>query len=90
MGKSLSRVITWTGLGSIDKSFGLIFGFFKGYIVAVCLFTISNWFYPYENWGISADKALSFNVIKQGSIMLIDEFPNNEKIKNTKDKIEKI
>ena len=90
MGKSLSRAITWTGLGSIDKSFGLIFGFFKGYIVAVCLFTISNWFYPYENWGISADKALSFIVIKQGSIMLIDEFPNNEKIKNTKDKIEKI
>ncbi|MDC0370074.1 CvpA family protein [Pelagibacteraceae bacterium] len=90
VGKSLSRAITWTGLGSIDKSFGLIFGFFKGYIVAVCLFTISNWFYPYENWGISADKALSFNLVKQGSIMLIDEFPNNEKIKNTKDKIEKI
>ena len=90
MGKSLSRAITWTGLGSIDKSFGLIFGFFKGYIVAVCLFTISNWFYPYENWGISADKAFSFIVIKQGSMMLIDEFPNNEKIKNTKDKIEKI
>ena len=45
-GKSLSRVVTWTGVGSIDKTFGLLFGFFKGYIVSICLFSILNWFYP--------------------------------------------
>ena len=44
LGKSLGRAVTWTGLGSIDKSFGLIFGLFKGYIVSVCLFSILNWF----------------------------------------------
>ena len=33
IGKSLSRAVTWTGVGSIDKTFGLLFGFFKGYIV---------------------------------------------------------
>ena len=54
IGKSLSRAVTWTGVGPIDKVFGLMFGFFKGYIVSVCLFSIFNWFYPYQNWGISA------------------------------------
>ena len=28
-GKSLSRAVTWTGVGTIDKTFGLIFGFFS-------------------------------------------------------------
>ena len=29
IGKAFSRAVTWTGVGSIDKSFGLIFGFLK-------------------------------------------------------------
>ena len=37
IGKTLSKTITWTGVGSIDKSFGLLFGVFKGYVVCVCL-----------------------------------------------------
>ena len=63
IGKTLSKVVTWTGVGSIDKLFGFLFGFFKGYIVCVCLFSILNWFYPYKNWGISAKDAKSFNFI---------------------------
>jgi len=89
-GKSLSKAVTWTGLGSIDKSFGLIFGFFKGYIVSICLFSLLNWFYPYQNWGISAEEAISFNLVKKGSEILIDEFPSNDDFIDTKDKIEKI
>ena len=89
-GRSLSRAVTWTGLGSIDKSFGLIFGIFKGYIITVCLFSILNWFYPYQNWGISADEALTFNIVKNGSKILIEEFPNNDDFIDTKEKIEKI
>ena len=27
--KALSRAVTWTGLGSIDKTFGIFFGIFK-------------------------------------------------------------
>ena len=27
LGKALSRAVTWTGVGSIDKTFGLLFGF---------------------------------------------------------------
>ena len=90
IGKSLSRAITWTGVGSIDKGFGFLFGFFKGYIVSVCLFSILNWFYPYGNWGISADSALSFKIVDSGSKILIEEFPSNKDFIDTKEKIEKI
>tara|TARA_B100001063_G_C16754318_1_gene552187 strand:- start:1508 stop:2053 length:546 start_codon:yes stop_codon:yes gene_type:complete len=90
IGKTLSKAVTWTGVGSIDKGFGFIFGFFKGYIVSVCLFSIFNWFYPYQNWGISAEDAFSFNLINKGSEMLIEEFPSSEDFIDTKEKIEKI
>ena len=90
LGKSLGRAVTWTGVGSIDKSFGFLFGFFKGYVVTVCLFSILNWFYPYQNWGISAEDALSFNLINKGSEILIEEFPSSEDFIDTKEKIEKI
>ena len=90
IGKTLSKTVTWTGVGSIDKGFGFLFGFFKGYIVSVCLFSILNWFYPYQNWSISAEDAVSFNLISKGSKILIEEFPSSEDFINTKEKIEKI
>ena len=90
IGKTLSKAITWTGVGSIDKVFGFLFGFFKGYIVCVCLFSILNWFYPYQNWGISAEDAISFNLVNKGSDILINEFPSSEDFIDTKEKIEKI
>ena len=89
-GKALSRAVTWTGVGSIDKIFGLLFGVFKGYVVSVCIFSILNWFYPYKNWGISAEDAISFKFINQGSEILIEEFPSGEDFIDTKEKIEKI
>ncbi len=90
IGKTLGKAVTWTGVGSIDKGFGFLFGFFKGYIVSVCLFSIFNWFYPYQNWGISAEDAISFNLIKKGSEILVEEFPSSEDFIETKEKIEKI
>ena len=86
IGKTLSKAVTWTGVGSIDKGFGFLFGFFKGYIVSVCLYSILNWFYPYQNWGISAEDALSFNLITKGSEILIEEFPSSEDFIETKEK----
>ena len=90
IGKALSRAVTWTGVGSIDKTFGMLFGIFKGYVVSVCIFSILNWFYPYQNWGISAEDAISFNLINKGSEILIEEFPSSEDFIDTKEKIEKI
>ena len=90
VGKTLGKAVTWTGVGSIDKTFGLIFGVFKGYVVSVCIFSILNWFYPFQNWGISAEDAVSFNLINKGSEILIEEFPSSEDFIDTKEKIEKI
>ena len=90
IGKILGKTVTWTGVGPIDKGFGFLFGFFKGYVVSVCLFSILNWFYPYQNWGISTKDAISFNLISKGSEILIEEFPSSEDFIDTKEKIEKI
>ena len=89
IGKTVGKTVVWTGVGSVDKSFGLLFGIFKGYIVAVCLFTILNWFYPYKNWGISVDKAITFELVNEGSKILVEEFPSSEDFIDTKEKIEK-
>ena len=90
IGKTLGKAVTWTGVGSIDKTFGLLFGVFKGYVVSVCIFSILNWFYPLQNWGISAVDAISFDLINKGSEILIEEFPSSEDFINTKEEIEKI
>jgi membrane protein required for colicin V production len=88
--KTLNKTVSWSGVGPVDKVFGFLFGFFKGYIVSVCLFSIFNWFYPYQNWGISSEKAISFKFISKGSEILIKEFPSSEDFIDTKEKIEKI
>jgi len=90
IGKALGKAVTWTGVGSIDKTFGFLFGIFKGYVVSVCLFSIFNWFYPYQNWGISAEDAISFKLINNGSEILIKEFPSSDDFIDTKKQIEKI
>ena len=90
IGKVLGKAVTWTGVGSIDKTFGFLFGIFKGYVVSVCLFSIFNWFYPYQNWGISAEDAISFKLINNGSEILIKEFPSSDDFIDTKKQIEKI
>ncbi len=90
IGKTLGKAVTWTGVGSIDKTFGMLFGIFKGYVVCVCIFSILNWFYPFKNWGISAEEAKTFNFINKGSEILVEEFPSSEDFIDTKEKIEKI
>ena len=66
------------------------FGVFKGYVVSVCLFSLLNWFYPLDKWGIEVDKSFTFSFLKNSSDVLIDEFPEYQEFENTKDKIEKI
>ena len=76
--KAISRAITWSGLGAADKSFGLLFGIFKGYVVCVCIFTLLNWFYPHKQWPIKTENTYSFQIIYNGSEFLVKEFPNSE------------
>ena len=91
IGKAISRAVSWSGLGSVDKTFGLIFGIFKGYVICVCIFSLLNWFYPHEKWPVETKNAYSFSIIFNGSKFLIKEFPNSEDyIDDTKNKIEDI
>ena len=89
--KAISSAVTWSGLGVVDKTFGLVFGIFKGYVICVCIFTLSNWFYPHQKWPIETENTYSFQIIYNGSKFLIKEFPNSEDYYDeTKDKIENI
>jgi len=89
--KAISSAVTWSGLGTVDKTFGLIFGIFKGYVICVCIFSLLNWFYPLEKWPIETKDTYSFSIIFKGSSLLIKEFPNSEDyLDDTKEKIENI
>ena len=91
IGKAVGRTLTWSGFGSVDKIFGLIFGILKGYVVCVCIFSLLNWFYPHQNWPIKAEGSFSFERIYKGSEFLIDEFPNSKDYyEETEKKIENI
>ena len=89
-GKTMGKLFAYTGVGSVDKSFGFFFGIFKGYVFIVCIFTVVNWFYSYEKWDMSLNKSLSFPLVEKGSKLLIEEFPSGDDIKETKEEIEKI
>ena len=56
----------------------------------MCLYSITNWFYPYNNWDIDTNKSYSFKIVQKGSLMLLNEFPNYKDFENTKEKIENI
>ena len=91
IGKAISKAVTYSGLGSVDKTFGLVFGIFKGYIICICIFSLLNWFYPHKNWPVKTEGTYSFRIIYKGSEFLIDEFPNSKDYyKETEEKIEKI
>ena len=91
IGKAIGRTVTWSGHGSVDKTFGLIFGIFKGYVICVCIFSLLNWFYPHSKWPLKAEGTYSFEIIYKGSEFLIDEFPKSKDYyKETEEKIEKI
>ena len=91
IGKAISSAVTYSGLGTVDKTFGLLFGIFKGYVICVCIFSLLNWFYPHEKWPIKAEGTYSFKIIYKGSKFLVEEFPNSKDYyESTEEKIEKI
>ena len=91
IGKAISKAVKLTGLGSVDKTFGLIFGIFRGYLICVCIFSLLNWFYPHQKWPLKAEGTYSFEMIYKGSEFLVEEFPKSKDYyEETGDKIEKI
>ena len=91
IGKAIGKAVTYTGLGAVDKIFGLMFGIFKGYVICVCVFSLFNWFYPHKNWPVETQGTYSFKIIYKSSEFLVDEFPNSKDYYDqTEEKLEKI
>ena len=88
--RSISKVIKYSGIGSLDKFFGFLFGFVRSYVIAVCIFTTVNIVYNYNRLPINLDKSFSFEWVEKGSSFLIREFPSKKEHEETKEKIKNI
>tara|TARA_B100001996_G_scaffold252345_1_gene195829 strand:+ start:97 stop:642 length:546 start_codon:yes stop_codon:yes gene_type:complete len=88
--KGLSRAVKFSGLGKLDTIFGFFFGFFRGYIISVCIFSTISIFYNYNKWPINIKSSWSFSYVEKGSNYLLREFPDEKKYKETKEKIKDI
>ena len=86
----ISKAVKYSGLGKLDTVFGFFFGFLRGYIICVCIFSTVNIFYNYTNWPLNTKTSWTFPYVQKGSNYLIKEFPNEEKYKESKEKIEDI
>ena len=88
--KAISKAIKYTGIGSLDTAFGLFFGFVRGYIICVCIFSGVHVVYNYEKWPINLKKSYVFPYIEKGSSYLLKEFPNEKTYQDSKEKIEEL
>ena len=88
--KAISKAITYTGLGSLDKTFGFIFGFIWAYIIAVCVFTTVDIVYNHDKWPIKQKGSLTYEWVENGSNYLIKVFPDKEQYEDTKDKVQEL
>jgi len=88
--KGISKAVKFSGLGKLDSIFGFFFGFLRGYVICVCIFSTVNIFYNYNNWPLNTKSSWTFSYVKKGSNYLIEEFPNEKKYKESKEKIEDI
>ena len=90
LNKAISKVITYSGLGSIDKIFGFFFGIAKSYILLVCLYTSLNVIYDSKKWPLNLKNSLTFPWVEKGSIYLIKVFPNQKQYEDAKEKVQDV
>ena len=88
--KGISKAVKYTGMGSLDGTFGFFFGFVKAYIISVCIFSGIHIVYNHDKWPINLDKSYTFPYLEKGSNYLIKEFPNEKTYQESKEKIEDI
>ncbi len=88
--KGISKAVKYTGIGSLDTTFGFFFGFVKAYIISVCIFSGIHIVYNHDKWPINSDKSYTFPYLEKGSNYLIKEFPNEKTYQESKEKIEDI
>ena len=88
--KGISKAVKYTGMGSLDTTFGFFFGFVKAYIISVCIFSGIHIVYNHDKWPINLDKSYTFPYLKKGSNYLLKEFPDEKTYQKSKEKIEEL
>ena len=88
--KGISRAVTYTGIGGLDKIFGFFFGFIRGYVISVCIFATIDIIYNSDKWPIDLDSSLTFEMVEKGSNYLIKEFPNQKEYEDAKEKVQEL
>ena len=88
--KGISKVIRYTGIGSLDTIFGFFFGFIRAYVISVCIFSGFHIVYNYDKWPINVDKSYAFPYLEKGSNYLLKEFPDEKTYQDSKEKIEEL
>jgi len=88
--KGISKAVSYTGIGGLDKTFGFFFGFIKAYIIAVCIFSGIHIVYNYDKWPLNSDQSYIFPYLEKGSNYLIKEFPNEKTYQDSKEKIKEL
>ena len=88
--KGISKTISYTGIGGLDKTFGFFFGFIKAYIISVCVFAGIHIVYNYDKWPINLKQSYVFPYLEKGSNYLIKEFPNEKTYQDSKEKIKEL
>ena len=88
--KGVSKAVKYSGLGRIDTLFGFFFGFVRSYVICVCIFSTVSIVYNHDKWPLNLSESITFPYVKKGSNYLIEEFPNEENYKDTKEKIEEL
>ena len=88
--KGISKAVTYTGIGNLDKFFGFFFGFIRGYIISVCIFATIDIIYNSDKWPIDIDKSFSFQIVEKGSNYLINEFPDKKEYEDAKEKVQEL
>ena len=88
--KAISKAISYTGIGGLDKVFGFFFGFIRAYIIAVCVFSGIHIIYNSDKWPLNNSQSYIFPYLEKGSNYLIKEFPNEKNYQDSKKKIEEL
>ena len=88
--KGISKAVSYTGIGGLDKTFGFFFGFIKAYVIAVCIFSGIHIVYNYDKWPLNKDQSYIFPYLEKGSNYLIKEFPNEKTYQDSKEKIKEL
>ena len=88
--KGISKAVTYTGIGGLDKIFGFFFGFIRAYIISVCIFATIDIIYNSNKWPIDLEASFTFELVEKGSNYLIKEFPDKKEYEDAKEKVQEL